>query len=102
MRIVGLLLKLLLFVLLLGFAVKNTGAVTVRYFLGFEWQAPLVFVLLVVLALGAALGLLAAFGIVLRQRRELAALRAAAARAQVPEPAVRAVPPADPATGLYG
>ena len=31
-----------LFLLLLGFAVKNTDGRRVRYFLGLEWQAPLV------------------------------------------------------------
>jgi uncharacterized integral membrane protein len=90
-------------VLLLGFAVRNTGTVTVRYFLGYEWQSPLAFVLLVCFALGAALGLVAAFGIVLRQRRELAALRRAAARtALVPAQPAPPVPPADPAAGYYG
>jgi len=46
MRILGLLLKLAVFFLLLGFAFKNADTVTVRYFLDFEWRAPLVFILL--------------------------------------------------------
>ena len=41
------LLMTLLFLLLLGFAFKNTESVAVRYFLGFEWQAQLVLVLLI-------------------------------------------------------
>jgi lipopolysaccharide assembly protein A len=71
-RYVGWILKALLFLLLLGFAVKNTAPVVVRYYLGHEWQAPLVFVLLVTFALGVALGILASMGRVFRQRRALA------------------------------
>ena len=67
--------KLALFAVALTFAVKNTDPVAVRYFLGYEWRAPLIFVLLVFFCIGAALGLLAALGQILRQRRELAALR---------------------------
>ena len=67
--------KLALFALALTFAVKNTDPVAVRYFLGYEWRAPLIFVLLVFFCIGAALGLLAALGQILRQRRELSALR---------------------------
>ena len=40
-------LKFALFVVVLSFAVKNTETVAVRYYLGLEWQAPLVLVLLV-------------------------------------------------------
>ena len=41
--------RLVLFVVLLGFAIKNTDPVSVHYFLGWEWRAPLALVLLVVL-----------------------------------------------------
>jgi len=68
-------LKLVLFVLVLAFAVKNTDAVTVRYYFGGEWQAPLVFVLLVAFCAGIALGLFAGFAQFIRQRREIAALK---------------------------
>jgi uncharacterized integral membrane protein len=81
-RYLGWVLKAVLFLLLLGFAVKNTGPVVVRYYLGNEWQAPLVFVLLVTFALGVALGILASMSWVFRQRRELAEK-------------VRTAPPAD-------
>ena len=43
MRYVAWILKFLLFVLVLTFAVRNTEMVTVRYFLGWEWQSPLFF-----------------------------------------------------------
>ena len=49
---------LTVFLLLLGFAVKNADPVTIRYFLGMEWQAPLAFVLLVTFGLGIFGGML--------------------------------------------
>jgi len=63
------------FLLLLGFAVKNSDNVAVRYFLGMEWQAPLVFVLLVFFAAGIALGVMASLGIIVRQRRQILGLK---------------------------
>jgi len=75
MRILLLLLKIAVFVLLLGFAFKNTDSVAVRYFLGLEWQAPLVFVLLVFFAIGLAAGVLASLGIIVKQRRQILELK---------------------------
>ena len=75
MRYVLLLLKIALFAFMLTFAVKNTDPVSVRYFLGYEWRAPLIFVLLIVFCVGALLGLLGALGPILRQRREISFLR---------------------------
>jgi lipopolysaccharide assembly protein A len=75
MRYIIWLLKLALFIVVLTFAVKNTAPVTVHYYLGAEWEAPLILVLLVFFALGAALGLLAGLGQQFRQRREIALLR---------------------------
>jgi putative membrane protein len=43
----------------------------VRYYLGATWQAPLVVIVLVTFALGAAAGALASVAYVMRQRREL-------------------------------
>jgi uncharacterized integral membrane protein len=74
MRHVMWILKFALFVLVLTFAVKNTEVVTLRYFLGWEWQSPLIFVLLIVFCAGIALGLTAGLGQMFRQRREIAAL----------------------------
>jgi uncharacterized integral membrane protein len=69
--------KVLAFVLVLSFALKNGDLVTVRYYLGAEWQAPLIFVLLVVFCAGAAVGVLACLGQLFRQRREISRLRRA-------------------------
>ena len=87
--------KLALFAFMLTFALKNTDAVTLRYFLGHEWRAPLIFVLLVVFCVGAAVGLLSTLGQILRQRRQISALKrelAAAAQtaAEAPPPDVAA------------
>lgn len=67
--------KLVLFVLLLGFALKNTEPVAVRYFLGQEWRAPLSLVLLLFFGVGVVLSAAALFGALYRARRELDALR---------------------------
>jgi len=52
-------LRLALFLLLLGFAVKNDQAVVLRYFFGLEWQTSLVVALLCFFAAGVVIGLLA-------------------------------------------
>ena len=75
MRYLLWLLKFALFVLVLSFAVKNTEMVTVRYYLGHEWQAPLIFVLLLFFCAGTAVGILASLTYLFRQRREIVALK---------------------------
>jgi lipopolysaccharide assembly protein A len=75
MRYVSWVLRLLLFLLLLGFAVKNSEIVTLHYYLGYEWQAPLVLVILMFFTFGAAVGVVASLGFLFRQRRDIAALK---------------------------
>ena len=48
--------RILLFLVLLGFAVRNLDIVHVHAFLGYEWQAPLVLVMLAALVLGVVVG----------------------------------------------
>ena len=67
--------KALLFLLILSFALVNTDPVTVRYYLGYQWQAPLVLVLLVAVCMGALVGLLVGLFHTLRLRRQVAALK---------------------------
>ena len=69
------LLRILVLAVLLGFALKNVDPVAVRFYLGNEWEAPLVFVLLIAFVLGAAAGVLASLGLVFRKRREIVGLR---------------------------
>jgi len=67
--------RIVLFLLLLGFAVKNADTVRLQYFFGYEWQAPLMLILLAFFTLGLAIGVLACLGKIFRQRREIAALK---------------------------
>jgi uncharacterized integral membrane protein len=67
--------RAVIFILLLGFAVKNDQPVVLKYFFGFEWQTSLVVILLCFLSIGVLIGVLAMLGNVFRQRRELAAVR---------------------------
>ena len=68
----------------------TTDAVVVRYFLGWEWHAPLILVVFVFFVAGAALGALAGVGWLYKQRRELLQvrreLRSRPAAAEVSEP----------------
>jgi uncharacterized integral membrane protein len=75
MRTLILAIKLALFFVVITFAVKNTDMVTVRYFLGWEWQSPLIFVMLIAFCAGIALGLLAALPKLFRQRREITSIK---------------------------
>ena len=75
MRYLNWVLRAVLFIALLGFAVKNDQPVTLRYFFGYEWQSSLVIVLLIFFAAGAAVGVLAMFTDVLQQRREIVRLK---------------------------
>jgi uncharacterized integral membrane protein len=75
MRFVLWTLKLALFLLVLSFAVKNTDIVAVRYYLGYQWQAPLVLVLLAFFCLGVLVGIVSSLSHMLRQRRAIVALR---------------------------
>ena len=68
-------LRAFLFLLLLGFAVKNDQPVVLSYFFGYEWHASLVLVLLLFFAAGTAVGMLALLGKIMRQRKEIAALK---------------------------
>jgi uncharacterized integral membrane protein len=68
-------LRILVFVLAFGFALKNTAPVTVRFYLDGTWDAPLALVLLVFFCAGAATGATALLGQGYRQRRELLELR---------------------------
>jgi uncharacterized integral membrane protein len=69
------LLTVILFFAVLGFAVKNAELVTLHYYLGMAWSAPLVLVVLASFALGAACGIIASLGLVVRQRRAANAIR---------------------------
>jgi uncharacterized integral membrane protein len=75
MRYLNWILRAALFLMLLGFAVKNDQLVVLRYFFGYEWQASLVVILLLFFAIGVVVGMIAVLGTVLRQRKEIAVLK---------------------------
>lgn len=76
----------ILFVILLGLAIKNSGEVELRFFFDASWQAPLSLTLLIALSAGVVLGLLALLPLVVRQRRAIGALnRQLAARDRLPQ-----------------
>ena len=75
MRAVSWVCRILIFLFLLAFALKNTETVNVRFILDSSWQAPLIIVLLVFFAGGAALGVLSLLGTVFGLRREITQLK---------------------------
>ncbi|MEW5942355.1 MAG: LapA family protein [Pseudomonadota bacterium] len=66
---------IVLFLLALGFAVKNGEPVTLYYYLGYQWRAPLVLIILAFFCAGVVSGIVASLGLIFRQRRELLAVR---------------------------
>ena len=75
MRVLAWTLRIILFLALFLFALKNTDAVSLRLYFDQVWQAPLILVLLVFFAAGAVVGVLATLATVFRQRREIARLQ---------------------------
>jgi uncharacterized integral membrane protein len=63
------LLKAAIFFTLFAFALNNQAPVHVHLFFGAYWQAPLVLVLLIALALGVTLGVLVMLPVWLQARR---------------------------------
>jgi uncharacterized integral membrane protein len=88
MRIVTWAIRLVVFLLLAAFAAKNIEPVALRFYFDLALTAPLIVLLLGFFAAGALFGVLALVGTVLRQRREISALRrqGAAPPGQPPAP----------------
>ncbi len=82
MRYLSWVLRILLFVALLGFAIKNNEIVSLRYLFGYEWHAPLVVLLFAFLIVGVVLGMLAMLDTVVRLRSESAHARALAKQSE--------------------
>jgi lipopolysaccharide assembly protein A len=75
MTYINWILRVALFIVLLGFAVRNDQPVTLHYFFGYEWQSSLVIVILVFFAAGTVAGVISMLVNVLRLRREIARLK---------------------------
>lgn len=91
MSVLTWLLRGILFVILLGLAIKNSSDVELRFFFDARWEAPLAVVILAATAFGVVLGLLALVPQVIRQRRNISRLtrqidKAAAGQASVEDP----------------
>ncbi|MBU0751572.1 MAG: LapA family protein [Gammaproteobacteria bacterium] len=81
MSLVVWLLRAVIFFMLFGLAIKNSGTVELRFFLDQAWQAPLSLVLLVAFTAGVVIGLAAVVSTWTRQRRELSKLQRQLAKA---------------------
>ena len=97
MRVLSWILRIVLFLALFLFALKNTDSVSLQLYFDQIWHAPLILVLLVFFAAGAAMGVLATLATVFRQKREIARLRRELASRSREAPAAAA--PADAEIG---
>src|SRR5436190_6942750 len=75
MRVLRWIVGTVLFVALLFLSLQNSELVTLKFYHWWSWQAPLIFVVLVAFALGAAAGLLAGVVRSARLRRQLQCAR---------------------------
>ena len=79
--------KVLVFVLVLGFALKNSHSVVFHGFLGAVWEAPLMVMLGAAFVLGVVAGLAALLPTLYRLRREASRQRRAPQAAPAAAPA---------------
>jgi len=75
LRVLSAVTWVVVFLLLLLLALKNADPVTVRFYLGQEWQGPLILVVLAAFALGVLFGLAACVPAFIRRQREIAGLK---------------------------
>jgi putative membrane protein len=75
LRVVTWILRLLLFALLFGFALKNTDPVSLRFYFDYAWSAPLILLLLFFFVGGVIVGWTAGMAKVFRQRRDILNLK---------------------------
>lgn len=85
MRALNWLLRAIIFFTLFAFALNNQQEVTLHWFFGFEWRAPLVIVLVAAFAAGCAIGVLAMVPRWWRQRR-VTQINSPDATSQAPSP----------------
>ena len=90
MRVLTWAIRLILFLVLVALAAKNVEPVTLRFYFDLALQVPLVVALFGAFAAGALFGIVALLGTLLRQRREISALKS---RQQAAAPADSIPPP---------
>jgi len=91
MRVFVWLVRAAVFFSLFAFALKNEDPATVRFYFGYEWHAPMIFIVLAAFGLGCAFGIFAMVPSWWRHRR---IARRETARAPLP-----AAPPLAASTG---
>lgn len=96
MRLLTWLFRAFIFFTLFAFALNNQQAVTVRWFFGLDWQAPLVIVVLLAFAGGCAVGVIAMVPAWWRQRRAARPLAPPASSAQPSAQTGQGIPPPPP------
>lgn len=79
MKIIFWIIRLALFGLLFLLALRNTGEVTLGLFMGTQWRAPLILILLATFGVGMLAGLLALLPRLMRLRMQASQLRKAQA-----------------------
>lgn len=92
MRVLSWFVRLVLFSLLVGLALNNLEPATLHLLFGAQWRAPMIVIVLVVFALGAALGVVAMLPSWVRHRR---AGRTASASEEPAPAAAKPVAPAE-------
>jgi len=75
MRYFYTLLSIFIFFAVLGLTVRNGEPITLHYYLGLSWSAPLALIIFASFGIGVACTVIAWLGIFVKQRRELTAMR---------------------------
>ncbi|MDR2689532.1 MAG: LapA family protein [Azoarcus sp.] len=92
--------RLVLFLLLFGFAVKNDHVVSLYFFFDSEWRLPLVFIIWIAFVVGALLGMTATVIPWFSLRREVSRLKKQLDQAQ--QASAKTESTANPpATGIF-
>ena len=63
------LLRVIVFVILFGLAVKNSGPMELRFYFDQSWQAPISVVVLTSFSVGILVGLTAVVGLLVRRKK---------------------------------
>lgn len=75
MRILVWSLRIIIFIMLFGLAIKNSGLVVLRLYFDNTWQVALSLVILSSFIAGTVVGITAGLATMIRQRREISRLR---------------------------
>lgn len=93
--------RAVLFFALFAFALNNQGLVTVHWFFGAQWQAPMVFVVLLSFGVGCVFGVLAMVPSWWKLRRAVRRAPSGTAPPLVPKDAVTPPPTASESAAAY-